>query len=150
MCNCAYEMSRYTAFKFCLDPTAEQQCALARHAGAARFAYNQCLRMVKDALDARRACAATGVDVDVDVPFSAIDLINRFNEWKNSESAGRVFAVDHQGVAEIGMPGLPWRDQVCNKCSRVVPFIAPPRSVLGGIRARATDDVGLAFPSSSR
>jgi len=71
--------------------------------------------MVKDALDARRACAATGVDVDVDVPFSAIDLINRFNEWKNSESAGRVFAVDHQGVAEIGNPGLPWRDQVCQQ-----------------------------------
>jgi hypothetical protein len=45
VCNCADEMTRYTTFKFCLDPTANQECALARHAGAARFAFNQCLRM---------------------------------------------------------------------------------------------------------
>ena len=82
-------------------------CSNARHAGAARFAYNQCLGMVKDALDARRTGAA------VDGPFTAIDLINGFNEWKKSETAGRVFVVDQRGVAEIGVTGLPWRDQVC-------------------------------------
>ena len=109
MCNCAHEMPRYTAFKFCLDPTTEQQRALARHAGAARFAYNQCLAMVKDALDARSTGAA------VDVPFTAIDLINGFNEWKKSETAGRMFVVDQQGVAEIGVTGLPWRYQVCQQ-----------------------------------
>ena len=109
MCNCAHEMPRYTAFKFCLDPTTEQQCALARHAGAAQFAYNQCLAMVKDALDARSTGAA------VDVPFTAIDLINGFNEWKKSETAGRMFVVDQRGVAEIGVTGLPWRDQVCQQ-----------------------------------
>jgi putative transposase len=109
MCNCAHEMQRYTAFKFCLDPTTEQQRALARHAGAARFAYNQCLAMVKDALDARSTGAA------VDVPFTAIDLINGFNEWKKSETAGRMFVVDQQGVAEIGVTGLPWRYQVCQQ-----------------------------------
>jgi len=93
-----------------VDPTTEQQCALTRHAGAARFAYNQCLGMVKDALDARRTGAA------VDVPFTAIDLIiNGFNEWKKSETAGRVFVVDQRGVAEIGVTGLPWRDQVCQQ-----------------------------------
>jgi putative transposase len=109
VCNCAHEMSRYTTFKYCLDPTAEQQCALARHAGAARFAYNQCLRMVKDALDLRRTGRAA------DVPFTAIDLINAFNKWKKSEAAGRRFAVDQRGVAEIGATGLPWRDQVCQQ-----------------------------------
>ena len=45
----AAEMRRHTTFEFCLDPTVEQQL-LARHAGAARFAFNQCLRIVKTAL----------------------------------------------------------------------------------------------------
>jgi Helix-turn-helix domain len=48
------EMSRHTTFKFCLDPTVEQQQVLSRHAGAARFAFNQCLRMVKTALCQRK------------------------------------------------------------------------------------------------
>ncbi|WP_063060692.1 transposase [Nocardia sienata] len=43
-------MSRHTAFRYCLDPTVEQCARLARHAGAARFAFNQCLHMVKTAL----------------------------------------------------------------------------------------------------
>ncbi|MDT5260821.1 MAG: putative transposase, partial [Mycobacterium sp.] len=51
----AEEMSRHTTFKFCLDPTVEQRDVLARHAGASRFAFNQCLRMVKTALARRRS-----------------------------------------------------------------------------------------------
>jgi putative transposase len=102
-------MTRYTTFKFCLDPTAEQQCTVARHTGAARFAFNQCLRMVKDALDVRRTDAAA------DVPFTAIDLINAFNKWKKSEAAGRLFEVDKQGVTETRATGLPWRDHVCQQ-----------------------------------
>jgi putative transposase len=43
-------MSRDTTFRFCLDPTVDQGEVLARHAGAARFAFNQCLEMVKIAL----------------------------------------------------------------------------------------------------
>ena len=48
----AAEMRRHTTFNFCLGPTVEQQQQqqLARHAGAARFAFNQCLRIVKTAL----------------------------------------------------------------------------------------------------
>jgi Helix-turn-helix domain len=42
--NLAYEMSRHATFRFCLDPTVEQCEVLARHAGAARFAFNQCLQ----------------------------------------------------------------------------------------------------------
>jgi putative transposase len=40
-------MARHPTFRFCLDPTVEQQGTLARHAGAARFAFNQSLRLVK-------------------------------------------------------------------------------------------------------
>ena len=47
-------MSRFTAFRFCLDPTAEQHAVLPRHAGASRFGYNQALGMVKTALTDRR------------------------------------------------------------------------------------------------
>ena len=69
-------MSRQTTFKFCLDPTVEQCEVLARHAGAARFAFNQCLRMVKTALTQRKT------DPDTDVPWTGFDLINAFNMWK--------------------------------------------------------------------
>jgi putative transposase len=72
----AGEMSRHTTFKFCLDPTVEQQQVLARHAGAARFAFNQCLAMVKTALTQRKT------DPDTDVPWTGFDLINAFNTWK--------------------------------------------------------------------
>ena len=41
---------RHTTFRFALDPTPAQAGMLARHAGASRFAYNQCLRLVTDAL----------------------------------------------------------------------------------------------------
>jgi len=45
--DAASAMTRHTTFKFCLDPTVEQHDVLSRHAGAARFAFNQCLRMVR-------------------------------------------------------------------------------------------------------
>jgi putative transposase len=67
------EMSRHTTFKFCLDPTVEQQQVLARHAGAARFAFNRCLAMVKTALTQRKT------DPDTQVPWTGFDLINSFN-----------------------------------------------------------------------
>jgi putative transposase len=93
------EMNRHTTFKFCLDPTVEQQQVLARHAGAARFAFNQCLGMVKTALTQRRT------DPDIAVPWSGFDLINGFNAWKKTEAAGRVFAVNSDGVSECSLPG---------------------------------------------
>jgi hypothetical protein len=143
MCNCAHEMPRYTAFKFCLDPTTEQQCALARHAGAARFAYNQCLAMVKDALDARSTGAA------VDVPFTAIDLINGFNEWKKSEPPDGCSWLISKVWPKLVLPACLGAIRCASKCSRVVLLIAPSRWMPGVTPASATD-VGLAFPSSSR
>ncbi len=99
-------MSRHTTFRFCLDPTVEQREVLARHAGAARFAFNQCLRIVKAALTQRRA------DSDTDVPWTGFDLINAFNGWKTTQDAGRVFTVGNDGVTEAVVTGLPWRAQV--------------------------------------
>ncbi len=103
------EMSRHTTFRFCLDPTVEQQVTLAQHAGAYRFAFNQCLAMVKTALTLR------GVDATTDVPWTAFDLINAFNAWKKTEDAGRVFAVDAAGVAAVEVTGLTWRTRVCQQ-----------------------------------
>ena len=105
----AGEMSRHTTFKFCLDPTVEQHEVLARHAGAARFAFNQCLGMVKMVLSQRKTRP------DVDVPWTGFDLINAFNGWKKTEDAGRVFTVDTTGVAATVVTGLPWRAEVCQQ-----------------------------------
>jgi putative transposase len=102
-------MTRHTTFRFCLDPTVEQHEVLARHAGASRFAFNQCLRIVKTGL-AHRTTAP-----DVTVPWSGVDLINAFNAWKTTEAAGRVFTVDTHGVAAVGVTGLSWRSQVCQQ-----------------------------------
>jgi putative transposase len=76
---------------------------LARHAGAARFAFNQCLRIVKTALTQRK------VNPTANMPWSGSNLINTFNTWKKSEDADRVFRVGNDGVAEIVVTGLSWR-----------------------------------------
>ncbi|WP_280400179.1 RNA-guided endonuclease InsQ/TnpB family protein [Nocardia carnea] len=102
-------MSRHTAFRYCLDPTVEQHSLLTRHAGAARFAFNQCLHLVKTALTQR------GTDPGHPVPWTRYDLINAFNAWKKTEAAGRVFVVGAGGVTEVQVTGLAWRDQVCQQ-----------------------------------
>jgi putative transposase len=102
-------MARHTTFRFCLDPTVEQRAVLARHAGAARFAFNQCLQMVKAALAQRKT------DSNVDVPWTGFDLINAFNRWKKTEDAGRVFAVDAEGMVSMAATGLAWRREVCQQ-----------------------------------
>ncbi len=80
---------------------------LARHAGASRFAFNQCLALVKEALDAKRRGGS------VVVPWSGFDLINAFNSWKCSAQAGRRFVA--AGSAEVVATGLSWRAQVCQQ-----------------------------------
>jgi putative transposase len=89
--------ARHTTFHFTLSPTASQLEALQRHVGAARFAFNQCLREVVTKLEARK------IDKGVKVPWSGFDLINTFNAWKLSAAAG----VDDEGKA-----GLAWRSEV--------------------------------------
>ena len=103
------EMTRHTTFKFCLDPTVGQLEVLARHAGASRFGFNQCLAMVKDALTQR------SIDPDTEVPWTGFDLINVFNAWKKTEDAGRLFTVDAEGTVDTVVTGLAWRAAVCQQ-----------------------------------
>jgi putative transposase len=98
---------RHTTFRFALAPTPAQAALLARHAGASRFAYNQCLRLLTDALATQRT------DPQVTVPRSGFDLINAFNAWKRSEDAGRVFVVTPDGSVTKQVTGLGWRGEVC-------------------------------------
>ncbi|MDO3651272.1 RNA-guided endonuclease InsQ/TnpB family protein [Nocardia mangyaensis] len=104
---CSPMMVRHTTFRYCLDPTVEQSGVLDRHAGAARFAFNQCLGLVKTALDHR------ATHPEHRVPWTRFDLINAFNTWKKTEAAGRCFIVDSAGVARVQVTGLAWRAQVC-------------------------------------
>ena len=97
---------RHTTFRFALAPTPEQAKVLARNCGASRFAFNQCLQLVTDALATRK------VDPSVTVPWSGFDLINAFNGWKTSENAGRVFVVAPDGTTTKQVSGLSWRNQV--------------------------------------
>jgi putative transposase len=98
---------RHTTFRFTLDPTPEQARSLARYSGASRFAFNQSLQLIVDALAARKT------DPSVTVPWSGFDLINAFNRWKTSESAGRVFVVAPDGTTTKLVTGLSWRTEVC-------------------------------------
>jgi putative transposase len=97
---------RHTTFRFALAPTPAQVAKLARHAGASRFADNQCLRLVVDALAAKRA------EPQAKVPWSGFDLINAFNAWKGSEAAGRVFVAAPDGTITKQVTGLGWRHEV--------------------------------------
>src|SRR5262245_28252794 len=99
-------VGRFTAFRFTIDASPGQAAVLARHGGAARFAFNQCLAMVKQALDAK----ARGGEVVV--PWSGFDLINAFSAWKRSAAAGRVWAVDGAGTVTMAATGLRWRGEV--------------------------------------
>jgi putative transposase len=93
---------------------------LARHAGASRFAYNQCLQLVADALRVKEA------EPQVRVPWSGFDLIDAFNAWKRSETAGRVFVAAPDGTITKHVTGLVWRREV----SAQVFGVWPARSVM--------------------
>jgi putative transposase len=95
-------VERHTTFRFTVVTGAGLDEVFRRHAGARRFAYNQCLSMVKAALDRRN-----GGEV-AKVPWSGFDLINAFNAWKVSPDAGRMIAIDSRGGAQMVATGLPW------------------------------------------
>jgi putative transposase len=54
-------MKTYQAFRYALDPTRAQSQALASHCGAARFAFNWGLELVKERSEARRKDGITEV-----------------------------------------------------------------------------------------
>jgi len=66
----------HQAYRFALDPTPRQQGKLASHTGAARFAFNWGLALVKERLERRAA------GEDVRVPWSLFDLRREWNQAK--------------------------------------------------------------------
>lgn len=62
------------AFRFELDPTASQRVALAKHVGAARFAYNWGLARSLEALERGER-----------IP-TAVDLHRQWNVWKRANA----------------------------------------------------------------
>jgi putative transposase len=122
-------MPRHTSFQFRLDPSVEQERVLSQHVGAARFAFNQALRLHKDAYAAARRVPSQTLEVAPDgdhdgvsdtpgavrVPWTGFDLINAFNAWKRSEAAGRRFLVDPTGTARVEVTGLAWQDKVSSQ-----------------------------------
>jgi putative transposase len=73
-------MSRYQGFRFALDPTAAQKRALASHCGAARFAFNWGLDLVKERLEARRREGAQ------EVPWNLPALRREWNRIKEEKA----------------------------------------------------------------
>ncbi|HEY4026527.1 MAG TPA: IS607 family element RNA-guided endonuclease TnpB [Candidatus Dormibacteraeota bacterium] len=69
-------MSVHQGFRLALDPTAGQRRGLASHCGAARFAFNWGLELVKVRLEAR------GEDGEAEVPWNLPALRREWNQQK--------------------------------------------------------------------
>ncbi|MET7333775.1 IS607 family element RNA-guided endonuclease TnpB [Nonomuraea sp. NPDC005650] len=74
------------AYRYALDPTPSQEGALASHCGAARFAFNWGLGLVKAALDQRQAEKTYGISGDLltEVPWSLPALRRMWNIAKGT------------------------------------------------------------------
>src|SRR6266545_1189251 len=71
------EMLVTQAYRYALDPTPRQQRALTSHWGAARYAYNWALNLVKQRLSQRAA------GLDVEVPWTLPALRKEWNRAKH-------------------------------------------------------------------
>ncbi len=111
------------ALRFAADPTAAQRRTLARHAGAARTAYNWGLARVRAALDAQRAG-----DPTARVP-SARTLHREWNTWKRRPD------------------GIPWWTEV-SKCPPQEAFRDLERGLQAFWQSRRGDRAGarVRFP----
>ena len=65
------------AYRYALNPTPQQRRTLASHCGAARFAYNWGLDLVKDRLDERKR------GLDVELPWTLLALRREWNRAKS-------------------------------------------------------------------
>lgn len=74
------------AYRYALDPTPEQAAALASHCGAARFAFNWGLALVKAALSQREAEKSYGVPEEqlTEVAWSLYGLRRAWNAAKDA------------------------------------------------------------------
>lgn len=75
------------AYRFALDPTPRQRRSLASHVGAARFAHNHMLALVKAVLDQRQAERSYGIaedDVTPSIGWSLPALRKVWNQRKHA------------------------------------------------------------------
>ncbi len=86
------------AYRFALDPTPAQERKLASHAGAARFAYNFGLALVKERLDARER------GKEVEVPWSLPALRREWNARKGAVAPW--WAENSKEAASSGLAAL--------------------------------------------
>lgn len=88
----------FQAYRFALAPTPRQQRKLASHAGAARFAYNFALALVRERLELRAAGA------EVEVPWT-LPALRR--EWNGSkERVAPWWATNSKEAASSGLADL--------------------------------------------
>ncbi len=88
----------FQAYRFALAPTPRQERRLASHAGAARFAYNFGLALVKERLDVR---AAGG---EVEVPWTLPALRREWN--RSNEHLAPWWAENSKEAASSGLADL--------------------------------------------
>src|ERR1700730_12042144 len=74
-------MQTHQAFRFALDPNDTQRCGLAAHGGAARFAFDWGLALVKDRLEVRK------LDASVEIPWNLPALRRQWNRAKHDVAA---------------------------------------------------------------
>ena len=91
-------MMRYThSDSRCTTPPRRRRCS--PDTLGVRFAFNQCLRLVTDALNAKRG-------PQVKVPWSRFDLINAYNAWKGSQALGEYSVASRDGTISEKITGL--------------------------------------------
>jgi putative transposase len=73
------------AYRFALDPTPAQEQALRSHAGAARFAFNWGLALVKANLDQRAAERSYGIPDELLTPALAWNLYSLRRAWNTAK-----------------------------------------------------------------
>lgn len=101
------EGSVVQAYRFALDPTPAQARALASHAGAARFAYNHMLALVKAVIDQRGAERSYGIAEDELTPsvdWSLPALRKVWNQRKTTRAPW--WAENSKEAYNTGLDGL--------------------------------------------
>src|SRR6266568_7399715 len=95
------------AYRFALDPTAAQRRALNSHCGAARFAHNHMLAVVKAVMDQRAAERSYGIDDEELTPAQGWTLPALRKTWNTRKgSVAPWWAQNSKESYNSGLDGL--------------------------------------------
>lgn len=120
------------AYRFALDPSATQARALESHCGAARFAYNHMLEVVKKNLDQRAAERSYGIGEDLLTPSQGWSLPQLRMTWnQRKHEAAPWWPVNSKEAYNTGLDALArgldaWSKS--RKGERAGPVVGFPRS----------------------